>query len=131
MVRRARARVRNARFVQGDMTQVRFEPASFDAVVSLYAMIHVPRRRQRALVGRIARWLRPGGYFLAIVGHDAYEGVEARWLGGLALMYWSHPAAATFRRWLVESGFTIEEQRFVPEGRSGHELFLARRSPRG
>jgi hypothetical protein len=42
-------------------------------------------------------------------------------------MYWSHADAATYRSWLVEQGFAIISDRFVPEGCGGHELFLAQR----
>lgn len=41
-VGRARQLVPAAVFVQADATQVSFQPASFDAVVSLYALIHLP-----------------------------------------------------------------------------------------
>ncbi len=43
-------------------------PASFDAVVALYSMAHLPRERHAALLARIAGWLRPGGLFLASLG---------------------------------------------------------------
>jgi len=41
----------------------------------------VPRERHAALFGRIASWLRPGGWFLAALsGHDD-PGWTGRWLG--------------------------------------------------
>jgi hypothetical protein len=42
-----------------------------------------------------------------------------------ATMYWSDADAATYRSWLVERGFGIISERFVPESSGGHVLFLA------
>ena len=130
MVRRARGNVPTARFRRVDMTEARFPPGSFDAVIALYSIIHVPRRVQRPLFRRVGSWLRPGGLLLAVLGHDAYEGVERDWLGAGVPMYWSHADAATYRRWLDAAGFTVLRQEFVPEGEGGHELFLARKRRR-
>jgi SAM-dependent methyltransferase len=52
-VQRARRLVPGARFLLADATQVRFAAASFDAVVSLYALIHLPLDEQPGLAGRI------------------------------------------------------------------------------
>jgi SAM-dependent methyltransferase len=59
-LRRARRLVPAASLVQTDMTALRLRPASLDAVVSFYALIHVPLADQQALFPRIRRWLRPG-----------------------------------------------------------------------
>jgi SAM-dependent methyltransferase len=65
---RARRPVPAARFVQADMAALHLRPASADAVVAFYSLIHVPLADQQALFPRIRDWLRRGGYFLAIVG---------------------------------------------------------------
>ncbi|HTT72735.1 MAG TPA: class I SAM-dependent methyltransferase [Thermoplasmata archaeon] len=129
---RARQLVPDARFVRADMTEVIFSDQSFGAVVCLYALIHVPIAEQRPLLERVFRWLVPGGLFLVISGEQAYTGVERDWLGSNAEMFWSHPDAATFEQWLREAGFEVRRRRHIPEGASGHALFLvARPSPRG
>jgi SAM-dependent methyltransferase len=127
MIRRARSTVRSGRFIRADMTKVDFPAGSFQAIVSLYAIIHVPLAKQKRLLARIHAWLAPGGLFLATLGHDAWEGTERGWLGVDTTMFWSHADAATYRRWLHETGFTILSQEFVPEGAGGHELFLVRK----
>jgi SAM-dependent methyltransferase len=63
-IERARALVPKASFVQADLTAWDAEPASFDAVVSFYALIHVPLADQRALFPRI-RPLAASGRLLA------------------------------------------------------------------
>ena len=132
MIRRARRLVPRATFHRDDMTLVRFTPRSFSAVVAFYSMIHVPREEHRPLVGRIFSWLVPGGLFLSIVGHGAYEGTADRWLDSRSPMFWSHASGATYRRWLRGAGFTILGWQYVREGKGGHDLVQARRvAPRG
>jgi len=126
-IRRARESVPGAVFIRADATTVELPRGGFDAVVCLYALIHVPLEEQPALLTRIASWLRPGGWFLSTAGHRAWTGVDENWLGGGAAMWWSHADAATNRSWLVRAGFDVLHEEFVPEGDSGHVLFWARR----
>lgn len=126
-VDRARALVPDARFLCADMCAVELPPGTFDAVVSFYAVVHVPLEEQEALFRRIAGWLKPGGLFLATLGHTAWTGTESDWLDVEgASMYWSHADAATYRRWLEDAGFVVLLEIFVPEGGGGHQLFLGR-----
>jgi SAM-dependent methyltransferase len=125
---RARRLVPAARFLRADMTSVRFPPESFAAVVCLYSLIHVPLDEQLPLLGRMYRWLLPGGLALVTTGQEAYTGVEDDWLGSNAKMYWSHADASTYTRWFAEAGFIHLRRRFVPEGDRGHALFLARKA---
>lgn len=130
-VRRARRLVPRARFVRADMSEVDFPPNTFAAVICLYSLIHVPREEHRPLFRKVRRWLVPGGWFLAILGHSRYEGREPGWLGSDAPMLWSHYDAATYRRWFASEGFRVVREAFVPEGDGGHQLFLARKRRSG
>jgi SAM-dependent methyltransferase len=127
-VERARRRVPAGRFLHADAAEVDFPASSFDAVVSLYALIHLPLDEQPRLLGRIGRWLRPGGWLLASTGHRAWTGTEDGWLGGDVPMWWSHADAATYRTWIERAGLAIVAQEVVPEGDGAHALFWARRS---
>jgi SAM-dependent methyltransferase len=51
----------------GDMRHLPFEPATFDAVLSTYAMDHLRRADTRTAVEEAARVLKPGGDFLLMV----------------------------------------------------------------
>jgi len=126
-IRRARRLVPRARFLRADATRVELPAESFDAVVCLYTLIHLPLDEQPPLLGRIANWLRPGGWLLATTGQRAWTGTEDGWLGGSATMWWSHADAATYRGWIGRSGMEVTAQGFVPEGDGGHALFWARR----
>lgn len=129
-VLRAREQVPGATFLRADAAdpqQVSFPDCSFDAVVSFYALIHVPLDEQAPLLRRIAAWLRPGGWFVGTMGHRAWTGTEPEWLGGGTPMWWSHADAATNRAWLTDAGLDVVDEEFVPEGSGGAALFRARR----
>jgi len=128
-IERARQLVPAATFVRADANAVDFPAASFDAVVCLYSLIHMPLDAQRRLLSRVANWLKPGGWLLATTGWTTWTGTEQNWLGGPAAMWWSQQDANTYRVWLRESGLEITSQDFVPEDGGGHALFWAR-SPR-
>jgi SAM-dependent methyltransferase len=116
--------------VRADAATAQFEPRSFDAVVCLYALIHMDLEVQRQLLVRLAGWLRPGGWLLTTVGHRAWTGSDPDWLGGSTEMWWSHADAATYRAWIETAGLEIIAEEFVPEDDSGHALFWARRPER-
>jgi ubiquinone/menaquinone biosynthesis C-methylase UbiE len=122
---RAQRLVPAARFVQADMAALALRPASADAVTAFYSLIHVPLADQQALFPRIRGWLRPGGYFLAIVGAGRWTGT-APYLG--AGMFWDYADAASYLRWLQAARLTPIWNRYIPEGNSGHALVLAEAS---
>ncbi len=125
---RAQASIPAARFVCADMTALEFPAQAFAAIISFYAIIHVPLAEQRVLFAKIYHWLQPGGYLMAIVGAGAWTGTEDNWLDVAgAQMYWSYADTATYQQWLLEQGFEICWTRFVPEGNGGHSLLLAQR----
>jgi SAM-dependent methyltransferase len=122
---RARVLVPSGTFIESDLASFDAEPASFDAVVSFYALIHLPREDQRALYPRIAAWLRPGGMFVATVGALDWTGVED-YLG--APMFWDHPSPEVTFAWLADAGLEVIHHEYVPEGDVGHTLVVARSS---
>jgi SAM-dependent methyltransferase len=128
----ARRNVPDATFLQGDMLALERAPMSLDAVVSFYALTHVPRAEQPALLTRILGWLRPGGIFLATMGaDDGPDEVEADWLG--VPMFFSHFGARRNRAMVREAGFEVLEASIVdePEDRHGARfLWVLARRPR-
>jgi SAM-dependent methyltransferase/predicted nucleotidyltransferase len=128
-IERARRLVPAATFVCADMATWDAPAASsYDAIVSLYALIHVPLEDQQALFRRMREWLVPGGWLLAIVGARRWTGVE-EYFG--AEMFWDHVDAATYLEWFAQAGFEPQWHRFIPEGNGGHTLVLARALPTG
>jgi cyclopropane fatty-acyl-phospholipid synthase-like methyltransferase len=125
-IERARRLVPGARFLAEDMATVRFPRARFAAIISFFAIIHLPIEEQPGLFQRLHDWLKPGGHLLATVGSGAWTGTDDDWHG--APMYWSHADRQTYLRWLHDAGFEVRWTRFIPEGMSGHTLLLARRN---
>ena len=118
---RARRAFPGATFVHDDATTVAFEPASFDAVASLFMLGHVPRAEQEPLLRRIFTWLRPGGWFLGTMATDgARDVVEEDWLG--VPMFFASFDAERNRELLVRVGFELEDARVVPFEEPGHGL---------
>ncbi len=130
-VTRARDNVPAARFVESDMANARFPPESFDAVAAFYAIIHLPRVEQPALLSAIACWLRPGGLFVGTLGARSVEAdYQQQWLG--APMYWSSYDSETNRRMVREAGLQIvsaDEETTRAEGESETFLWVVARKP--
>jgi SAM-dependent methyltransferase len=122
-IERARSLVPEATFVHADMATWDCQPDSFEAIVTLYALIHLPLPDQQQLIPRLKRWLTPGGCLLAIVGYERWTGVEDYY--GVP-MFWDHADTATYLDWLEEAGLRPIWHRFIPEGAGGHTLVLAR-----
>ena len=124
-IERARALVPDASFVLADIASVEFEPRSFDAVIALYCIFHLPLEEQRTLFESVRRWLRDGGVFLAILPAGPWTGTEEDWLGAGATMWWTQERPEVYDQWLAEAGFQRRWRRYVPERDAGHDLVLA------
>jgi 2-polyprenyl-3-methyl-5-hydroxy-6-metoxy-1,4-benzoquinol methylase len=108
-------------FIKADMTEVDFEPESFDAVVAFHSIIHVPRTEHPALLESIHRWLRPGGALLATMTVADYEGRDEDWEGWGAPMVWSHYGRKANVAMLREAGFEIQYAEQRTGGGTGDE----------
>ncbi|MCD6225755.1 class I SAM-dependent methyltransferase [bacterium] len=127
----ARKNTPEAKFIKADMLEIDFPVNSFDAIVSLYAIIHVPRKYHRELLEKIWKMLKPGGYFLATMGAtDLKEAKEENWLG--VPMYWSHFNRKKNTTMLEEVGFEILKAKVEIEKelneKARHLYVLARKS---
>lgn len=78
----ARKRVPKAWFIHGDVMDLLLPDRSLNAVIATYSLTHIPRDEHPALFAKFARWLRPGGLFVASLGVSDDPGtVERDWLG--------------------------------------------------
>lgn len=109
--------------VTGDMMELTFPPASFDAVTGFYSIIHLPRDEQRVLLSRIGDWVKSDGYLLANFSGGEFEGeVNREWLGGKeGEMFWSGWGREEIKRILEEVGFEVlvDEVKVDEEGLTG------------
>jgi ubiquinone/menaquinone biosynthesis C-methylase UbiE len=104
-LRRARERLPHATFLQGDLTQLDFPSASFDAVIALYVLNHVPREELAPLADSVVRWLRRGGYFLATFSTNDERGWCGEWLG--VEMFFSGLPKEANRGLVEEAGLVV------------------------
>ena len=126
----ARTNVPKATFICLDMTKLDFPENEFDAIVSYYAIIHIPREEHRPLLVNFQRMLKPGRFALLCLGaENLVEDIDENYLG--ARMYWSHFDADTYLDMLKVIGFTILWSKIVAdetcEG-AGHLFVLAQKS---
>ncbi len=105
---RARKALPGVELIHGDVTTATFPAASFDAIVALYMLTHVPGADLPALLDHIATWLRPDGLLLATFGcGPSHEAVVDDWLG--APMFFSELDEPTNERLVREAGLAIVE----------------------
>lgn len=109
----ARRLAPRASLVQADLSDIALAPASVDAVVSFYALGHLPAAEHRPLFGRIASWLRPGGLLLTSAPVSPGEDVEQGWLG-VPMFFGGIGAAATIKA-VTDAGLVVESAREIPE----------------
>jgi ubiquinone/menaquinone biosynthesis C-methylase UbiE len=124
-----RRHVDRAHAVCGDIEALPFPSARFDAVVSYYAIIHIPRSDHSRVFGEIARVLHVGGVALLCLGasDNPADHDPSSWLG--APMFWSHFDAATNLELLAAARFDVMWEREIadPMSHGSHQFVLARR----
>lgn len=115
----------------GDMRQMTFDAESFDAVISIYALFHLPSEDHADMLARIHRWLKPAGHALLTYADQAYTGQE-RFDGLKEFMgrqlYYGHKAPSELRRDLSRIGFEILEWRHREIGGESFPWITLRKS---
>jgi len=102
-----------AEVVSADMRRLPFENATFDALVSTYAIDHLPQGDIPGALAEAARVVRPGGEFLIEV---MYPDAWMRFAYGPVMMHGAN-AGRIRARWpsmLEEAGFRVVEQGTAP-----------------
>jgi 2-polyprenyl-3-methyl-5-hydroxy-6-metoxy-1,4-benzoquinol methylase len=98
----------------GGIRELKFETASFDAVVMWHVLEHTAQPEET--LAEVARLLRPGGVFLCAVPN--WGSAEARfardkWFHLDVPRHLSHFTLDTVRTLLAKHGFTVERTSFV------------------
>ena len=121
----ARHHVPTGVWVCADLVALPFADASFDAVCSYYAVIHIPREQHAGVLDSFARVLRSGGLALLCLGAADLPAWTEQYHD--APMYWSHYDAATSLSLVEAAGLALVWHRWVAEGSGGHLFVLAQR----
>jgi len=121
-VHAARERVPDAEFLQGDFFDVDPEEQKFDAVVSFYAVFHLPREKHKNLFEHMNSLLKEDGMLLITVGGDEMDRfVNEDWSG--SEMVWSSYSQEKSKELVEESGFNIVET-YEEESEEEHHLWI-------
>src|SRR5207247_892988 len=114
----ARRHVPTGLWVCADLAALPFADASFDAICSYYAVIHIPREEHARVLDGFARVLRSGGPALLCLGAADLPAWTEEYHD--APMYWSHYDAATSLSLVKAAGFDLVWHRWVADGSGGH-----------
>jgi SAM-dependent methyltransferase len=126
----ARRHVPGAQFVCQDMTKLDYPEDTFDAIVSYYAIIHIPREEHRSLFVNFQRMLKRDGFALLCLGAESLaDDIDENYLG--TRMYWSHFDADTYLEMLEVTGFKHIWSRIVRDAtcEGGGHLFVLVQKP--
>ncbi len=115
MIAHARTNVPEAQFILGDIMDIAFQAGEFDAVVSFYAIFHLPREEHAELFQRIYRWLKPEGYFLATLAIDNEKGYTEEDFFDVT-MYWSNFGLSEYQQMLRQIGFRLLDTSVIGHG---------------
>ena len=114
--------VPGARFVKADFSEYDLGAGSYDAIISMYSIFHIPREEHTDLFKRIYRALKPGGRILVTLGTTDMEMDVAEFVG--STMAWSSYAIEKNIRIVERIGFkiiTVEEEN---EEENEHHLWI-------
>ena len=114
----AKENIPEAKFIKGDFSKINFQE-NFDAIISFYAIFHIPREEHKKLFIKMANLLEKDGKILITLGTSGAYGEEEDWCG--TTMAWSNYEPEVYKKLIDESGFKILEAEF--EGQPGDEEY--------
>lgn len=126
-VKMAQENIPEAEFIQGGFFDQDFEENSFDAIVSFYAIFHIPREEHRELFEKINYWVKDDGVILVTMGPEEMEDFEGE-IGG-EKMFWSSYSPQENKELVEEAGFNILEV-YTEDWREAEQHFWIMAEPK-
>jgi ubiquinone/menaquinone biosynthesis C-methylase UbiE len=123
MLKIAKKNVLKATLIMEDMTKLGLKDNSFDGLVALYSIIHVPREMHASLYQSFHKILKPEGIMLICIGSDEWEG-EDEYFG--ARMFWSEPSLEKTLQMVKNAGIQIISGKHLVIGGEKHYWIIAR-----
>lgn len=121
----AKINVPEATYLVGDMSEMDFQKNSFDAIVSFYAIFHIPKEDHLELIKSIYGFIKDDGLFLATLGYEEWEGCEE--FHGVT-MHWSHYGMDKNLELLKQAVFEIIFAEVDESGGERHLVVLAKKN---
>ena len=104
MLSLARNNVPNAKFIKMDMNNIMFDKNTFDGIISVYTLFHVPREKHQSIFNRFYEILKPKGVLMINNGITESEG-KSIFFG--VPMFWSNFNPNTTLEFVKKAGFSI------------------------
>jgi ubiquinone/menaquinone biosynthesis C-methylase UbiE len=127
MLELARTNAPRSTFVRMDMRSLDFPKGSFDCVICLYSIFHVPRRYHLEILRDFRRVLKAKGLLALHMGWSEWAGLEENWLGGGVPMYWSHYGRGKNLALIQKAKFDILISRATKQKDATHLFVLAQK----
>jgi len=125
MIKLARKNLSRGQFLVQDMTEIVFPEGTFDAVVSFYAIFHIPKEQHLPLLKRMHTLLKTGGYLLITMGSSDWEGIKDDFHG--VKMFWSHYDKDKNVKLVKQAGFQIIYDTIETSGVEKHLIVFAKK----
>jgi len=113
MLNLARKNVPDANFIKLDMNELEFNEETFDGIVSVYALFHIPKERHFEIFKKAFEILKPGGILMINTGVSESEGTS-RFFG--VPMFWSNFSPKITLNLVKKAGFSILSEGVLERG---------------
>lgn len=94
-----------AEYIHGDFSRLTLKENSFDAIISLYAIFHIPREEHEGILNKINKLLKKDGIILITLGAEEMKMDVHDFVG--ANMAWSSFSAEENKELVKNAGFEI------------------------
>ena len=113
MLNLARKNVPNGEFLKMDMNELKFNKNTFDGIISVYALFHVPRDKHIDIFRKAFEIMKSGGILMINIGIHESEGTS-RFFG--VPMFWSNFSPKSTLELVKEAGFSIISEAVLERG---------------
>ena len=104
MLSLARNNVPNATFYKMDINEITFNENTFDGIISVYTLFHIPREKHQKIFNKFYEILKPDGTLMINIGIAESEG-KSIFFG--VPMFWSNFKPKTTLDLVKKAGFSI------------------------
>lgn len=123
-IKLAKSNFPGQKFLVRDMDNLAANEYQVDAVVSFYAIFHIPREKHEELFKKLRTYLPTGRYLLVTMGFSEWEGTED--FHGTQ-MHWSHFSHEKNTEIVANSGFEIVLDEIDASGDERHQVIVAKK----
>jgi ubiquinone/menaquinone biosynthesis C-methylase UbiE len=104
MLNLARKNVPEGTFIKMDMNDLKFDENSFDGIISVYSLFHIPKKNHFDIFKKAYKLLKHGGILLINSGVSESEG-KSNFFG--VPMFWSNHSPEYTLKLVKDAGFSI------------------------